>query len=236
MELVPLLRELWRRRILVAAGAMAAIAVGVVLPTGGTARTGVASTRVVLDTQRSQLLNTAPAGADTLAWRGALLAELLVSDPVRRSIAHDIGVAPNRLAIVEPTLAVPTVPAALPRVASEAAAVTAEPYVLTVRFHEQLPIVSIEAAAPDRARASALARAATDALDAASSPSGAGRNVQAFVVDRIAPVQAKEVAAGIKPVVKLALPVLLFGCWCIAVIMLPALAGAVRGRRRIQPA
>ena len=52
----------------------------------GESRTfGVASVRLVLDTPKSQLLHADPKGADTLAWRAAVLSEMTATGSASRS-------------------------------------------------------------------------------------------------------------------------------------------------------
>ena len=63
MELVALLRILWRRRVYVALGLVLALAVGFAASRGETRQLGIASTRVVIDTVDSQLVDAEPVGA-----------------------------------------------------------------------------------------------------------------------------------------------------------------------------
>ena len=69
MEALPLVRRLWHRRLLLACGVLAAIAIAVVVGLRPAAKTGVAWTRVALDTPKSQLVDSSPSGADTMPWR-----------------------------------------------------------------------------------------------------------------------------------------------------------------------
>ena len=73
MELLPIFRLIWRRRLLLGAGLVAAIAAMVVFGGKSATRSYVAWTQVTLDTPKSQLVAAAPAGGDTLAWRASLL-------------------------------------------------------------------------------------------------------------------------------------------------------------------
>src|SRR3954464_12220890 len=76
MELVPVVRLLWRRRLPLAAGLLVAAVLAFVGGRTSAPSSGVASTRVSLDTPKSMLVDTTPAGATTLAWRAALLPHL----------------------------------------------------------------------------------------------------------------------------------------------------------------
>ena len=170
MELVAFLRVLWRRRILVGVGAILAVAVGFAVGGSPVPPSGLAKADVIVDTPQSALAAAAPRGFDTFYWRATLLAMLLGTDPARQQIARVTGVPEDQIAVTDLELTAPTVPAALPVAAVQAATTTAEPYVLTVSTNDVLPVVSIQAAAPDRAGAARLAAAAVSALQTGAPP------------------------------------------------------------------
>ncbi len=151
MELVALLRVLWRFRIAVAVGAIVAIGVGLMLTRGATSRFGVASMRVMLDTPQSQTVDANPTGAATLEWRAGLLADLMGSDALRLRIARQMGIPADSLVVTAPYLSVPVVPVPLPRHALDVAAVIPQPYQLAIQAASWLPIIRIDARAPSRA-------------------------------------------------------------------------------------
>jgi hypothetical protein len=238
MELLPLLRLIWRRRLALGVGVVVAVALAIVIGAPPAGLSVVAWTRVDVDTPTSQLVKSAPGGADTLPWRASLLVHLMRTDSVQRELAHRLSVRPDQVAVVDPDLAMPEVPASMPIAASDAAAVTVAPYVLTVRMANQfLPVISLEAAAPDGAGAKRLAAAAVALLEAQSSSSdtryssiiktgaGAPETYQGFLVSQVAPIRAKPVVASTMPVKQLGAPLCLFGLWAAAVLLLP-------GRRR----
>jgi hypothetical protein len=227
MEIVAVLRVLWRRRILVALGGLLAVAVAVTLAHPA-APSGWAKTRVALDTPKSQLVTDAPAGADGLPWRATLLATLLGADPARDQIAREARIPTDRLAVIDLELTAPPVPASLPRAATTAAAVATEPYVLTVHTDDVLPVVSIETTAPDRAGAVRLAGAAVHALQAGASPRST-RELQAFTVERIAAMESVEIPGGGRMKMA-AMAIFLFGLWCASLILIPAIGSASRRR------
>jgi hypothetical protein len=231
MELVRVVRIVWRRRLWLAAGLVVA---GVLALLGGRTSptsSGVAFTRVALDTPTSVLVDTTPAGGTTLAWRAALLAHLVAGDDQRRAIAARLGIPPGQLAVVDPELAVPGVPSSIPKSISEALVATA-PYVLNVSLpNGGLPIISVEAFAPTRAAAARLARAATGHLTSESSgPDGPG--VQPFVLERAAPVHARTVVNDSGPLRTVAVFVFLFGLWTVAVTLGPPALRRLRLRPR----
>ena len=82
MELVAILRVLWRRRVAVLAGALLAVLVGFGMASPPT-RSGIAWSSVALDTRPSQLVARTPKGADTLSWRSSLVTHLATSTDAR---------------------------------------------------------------------------------------------------------------------------------------------------------
>ncbi len=228
MELVAILRLLSRRPILVAIGAVLAIAVGVLAAGGKTERSGTASARLVLDTARSQLIHQAPRGSETLAWRAVLLAELAGSKALTDDIAGGAGIRPNELVVVYPELADPFLPAILPTRAAEVARVTSEKYILTVRFDEMLPMISLEAEAPDRGTAIRLVTAAKVAIDDAGTSTQVGPQIQSLVVESAGPVRSKTIVNKPQPLLGVVLAILLFGIWSAGVAVIPRLVSAWR--------
>lgn len=234
MEVIRVLRVLRPRRLLLAMGAIAALALAFALGGGESSSTGVAWTRVALDTPRSQVVEVNPLGADSLAWRASLLVHLMATESAKQRIAADLGVRPDQLAVVDPALSAPEVPASLPKAAAEAAGTSAAPYVLTVYLNgEALPIISIEAQAPDRPRAARLAIAAAAELKAnaprvdvprlasarpAEAVSTYPRGQQAFVIEDVAPVRTKPIVEREAPVKIVAVTIFLFAVWgaCVA--------------------
>src|SRR4051794_41828535 len=113
MELVPIVRLLWRRRLALAAGLLVAAALAFVGGRTSPPSSGVASTRVTLDTPKSMLVDTTPAGGTTLGWRAALLAHLVAGDGERRAVAARLGIPPQQPAGVDPQLAGPPPPSSI---------------------------------------------------------------------------------------------------------------------------
>jgi hypothetical protein len=230
MEVLAVLRELRRARIAVAIGAVLALAIIVHSARGGDSRSGLAWTRVVLDTPKSELVNPAPAGADTLEWRAGVLAEMLLTDPLRAQIARDAGITPDTLATIDPDIGEPTVAASMPQRGADAANVVSEPNVLTVRT-QALPIISIEAAAPTRAAAMRVADAAVRALETQATPDPTP-TLQGLLIERAAPTRGKEVVSHHGPLMGIAMAIFFFAFWCSCVALGSALKRStfVRGR------
>jgi hypothetical protein len=227
MEVVPVLQLLWRRRRLVAVGAIVAIAIAVLMGGSATPPSAGASTRVTLDTPQSQLVTDAPLGSDSLPWRATLLATLLGTDTARERIAGEVGIETGQLALIELELMAPPVPASLPRAAIEAAGVITEPYVLAVHTDDVLPVVAIETSAPDRAGATALAQAAVHALQAGASPRDT-EAVQGLRIARMTDIDVEVVPGSSGRTKTAGIAIVLFALWCAGLALIPAIRGAWR--------
>ncbi|HEY1276625.1 MAG TPA: hypothetical protein VGF25_17070 [Thermoleophilaceae bacterium] len=236
MEVVAFLRNLVAHRVLLVLGALLAIGAGLALARGQTTHTGVASARMVLDTPDSQLLLPTPQGADSLGWRAALLASLMSSHPVRERIAHDVGLRPDRLVVIEPRLITPTTPTALAPRAIEASTETTARHVLTVRYDPELPIVTLEAHAPDRGGAARLAGAAIRELRAEATPPSDTPGMQKVVVEAFGKPRVAEIAHRPSRMLPVAAAVVLFGLWCAGLTLALAAAGAWRRAARLRTA
>jgi hypothetical protein len=235
MEVVAALRLLWRRRIRVGIGAVLALAVAVAVGRSPVPASGLAKTRVVVDTPRSQLVTGAPRGADTLYWRATLLAMRLGTDAARQQLARETQVPADKIAVTDVELTAPSVPASLPTAAVQAATVTPEPYVLTVDTNDVLPIVSIETTAPDRVGATRLAEAAVHALQAGASP-GDTAAAQGLSIQQVSPIVARVIPGGPGRMKMALVAVVVFGLWCLCLLVGPAVAGAQRTIREASAA
>jgi hypothetical protein len=236
MKAILFVRRHRRQALLLAAGAVAALAMVAFVGSSQASSSGFAWTRVGLDTPKSQLVKSAPSGADTLPWRASLLIHLMGTDTVQRQLAERLGVRLDEVAVVDPVLAVPHIVASMPKRAAETAGFTVAPYVVTMNLrNSSLPIISVEAVAPDRAGAARLARAAAAVLEQQSSTTpipyrskiktggGAPLTTQPFLVERVAPVRTKAIKEIALPAKQLGIPFVLFALWCAGVILLPRL-------------
>lgn len=249
MEILPVLRLIWRRRIVLAAATVAAVAVLVAL--GGThprsSSGAVAWTAVVLDTPKSQLVDVAPPGADTLPWRASLLTHLMATEASTQALARRLGVPAYQVAVFDPELSLPLVPTWTARGGATAASLIYAPYVLTVFVKDgSLPMISIEASALDRGRAKRLADAAVGVLESESSPAGhftslittggKGASLQPFVVEPVAPVRVKVFRATALPVTAIGASLFVFLVVCTGGLLLPKLSRRIHARDRALPA
>jgi hypothetical protein len=209
------------------------LAVGALVGLGGTrpvTNTGaIAWTRVALDTPRSQLVDTAPEGVSTLTWRAATMMHLLATDESQAEIARRLGVRPDLVAVVDGSFNTPLRPTSLALSATEAGAVIGAPNVLTVYIPDySMPVISLEAAAPDVAGAKRLADVAVEVLQSSGSNGGAYRSRiatggeaseqrQQFNVTSIAEVRAKAVSETLPPMKAIAASLFVLGAWTAAV-------------------
>lgn len=211
MELLPLIRRLWHRRLVLVAGLVVAVAIVVALGPPPPERSALAWTRVGLDTPKSQLVESAPPGADTLPWRASLMSHLLATDETEKELARLVGVPTDQVTVADPVLDVPKIQASVPKKAAEIAAISPAPYVLTVEVkNSALPVISLTAAAPDRAGAAKLVDAAVTVLKAQSRGPGSYTSAihvkgipmkyQPFIVDAIAGTRTKTIVTRPVPI------------------------------------
>jgi hypothetical protein len=230
MELVALLRILWRYRIATLAGAGIAVALGVMaLRSGSTSSVGVASLRVLLDTPKSQTVDVDPKNAWTLEWRAALLADLAPGGTVRGRVLRELHIPAGQLNVTTPDFAAPPVPFPLPVHAIKAATGGPEPYQLVVSYASYLPIMGLDASAPTKAEAARVANAAADALRAEAATDRAPDS--RFVVDDMGPVQAKQIVNHPRKIIAPLVTMVVFLMWCSALTVFAAVARRRRHRR-----
>jgi hypothetical protein len=233
VELIGALRMLRRRRVLVALGVLAAVAAGLAverrLDSGAAAAQEpmVAETRLFVDTP-TPLAVDVEADTETIGAHAALLADLMAAEPQVRAIARGAGVAVGDLAVLRPVLTAPAERGQLAERTAEAP--PSRPYTLKVTASVALPIVSLEAGAPDADVAARLAQAGTEALESLAAAKGPtpGRRL---VVEPLEPVTVAEPEAGGAPasLLGLAAAFVTFVVWCVAVVLA---GGVVRGLRR----
>lgn len=233
MEIVNLLQVLERRRRLLAAGFVAALLAGMaaagLLPGTPGAQagppTGLAQARLLLDTPEP-LAADLDAEAGTIGAQAALLADLLASHAQVRTIAEGARIPADRLTVRRPALTVPTVPSRLGERAA-AVATPGHPYAVEVRASPTLPILSIDAFAPDPDAATVLARSTQHALEQLVAGRSGGLGVKV-----LEPVTATQVAgaAGRSKVLGVVAAVAVLVLWCAAIVAGAGLARVRAGR------
>jgi capsular polysaccharide biosynthesis protein len=226
MDLVTILRDLWRRRVLVALAGIAAVLAAVVVafqvPTLESRRytVGLATTRVLVDTPRSQVVEVAPKGSDMLGVRANLLANLMVEGVVRAAIAERAGLQPKQLQGIAESGVDPSAAPVQPD--PRGTAMTTR---VVASTDGDLPLIEIEAQAPAGASAAKLANAAVEGLRGYLDSKAALEHVsdaKRLRVTGLGRAQAVEAVRGPGPVAAFAVGLLVFGLGCAAIVMLSA--------------
>ena len=172
------LRELWGLRAWAALGValavLAALAtvyrVGLFPPSlqSRSLDIGAAHTRVVVDTPKSKVVDLDAGTADfnSLATRTSLLANVMVSEPVKAMIARRLGVSADRVVARAPIIA--NVPRQITEPGAERSAgdilAQTNQYRLYIEANPQVPILNIHAQGPSQESAKQLADGAVSAL------------------------------------------------------------------------
>jgi hypothetical protein len=220
-------RALWWRRIFVLLGVVLAIGAAAKVAGGtGDGRAG-AEVRVLLDTPQSQLVNADPARVESLPWRANLLSQLLGTEPARQQIARGAGIPADQLAVVDLDLATPTVPAPLPVAAAESALNPREAYLLSVHSDALIPLISLEAQAPDRGAAARLAEAAAHALKISAAPADIPE-ARSLIAEPVGPITTRSIPSDHRTLRMLGMAIVLFGLWCAGVVLVSAIARSMR--------
>lgn len=225
MESVGILRALWRRRALVALGALLAILVGVSalyrislssMPQKRETLSAFSVERLLVDTPNSLVADAQAPGAASIVIRAILLGDLLSSPEARATIAREAGLSPAEIDVIGPSTTVPEVATPL---AEKAIEVTrpGRPYIVTVGQESNLPILSVRATAPSPEEAAKLTRATTATLDALG---GEGQATGGDVaIEPIAKAQTGAIATSPGKTKAVGLAMVVFFLWCVAIVV-----------------
>lgn len=229
MELVTILRELWRLRRAVALVTAVAVIAGYAVafhlslpPQSRKYEVGVANARILVDTPSSQVVEVAPKGSDSLGVRANLLANLMVAGVVKGAIASQAGLRPDQLTGVAETDTSPAPSAPPPNPRGNVLTT----HVLSSADGERLPIIEIEAQAPDADGAMRLANAAVSGLHDYIDSRAADEQVvatQRLRVTGLGPAQAREVTRGPRLAYALAAAIFVFALGCGALLLVARL-------------
>jgi len=165
VETVTILRSLWRHRVAVCVVALLAILSGWMVayrlsfpPERRAYSVGMASTSILIDTPKSQVVAVDPEGSDTLAARASVLSNLMVDGAIESVIAKRAALPPDKLIANTETAAV-----ANPEPLDASSHVVTTSLAQTSDMSE-LPIIRVRTQAPDVRQAIELANAAVAAL------------------------------------------------------------------------
>jgi hypothetical protein len=158
------LRELWKRKVLVAISVVIALAFAIlaVYQVSGTSISKRGSTEahgsseILIDSARSPIAGS-KRDISGLISRAGVFARLMAGGDVVAQIAEDAGLDPEQIAVAGPS----PLPGEAPGMTEAEAAL---PYGLTFAEVPELPIVSVTTRAPTVKEAAALAEAAPEAL------------------------------------------------------------------------
>lgn len=239
MQLVSILRELLRSRLLVVAVALLALVVGLSVgyrigfPPSLESRhyeVGIASATALVDTPSSHVADLGgKAGTDvaTLSARASLLASLVTSSPLKGEIARRAGVALDEL-IASPPATVG--PAASPAPHVSGASISAsDPRAHVLRTDVPalgsgaMPIITVDSQAPDERQAARLANEAVAVLKAHVQTVATLDRVppaRRVALTQLGPARAATVTRGPRAIYGLlaALAVLVLGCAAILAV------------------
>ena len=233
MDTVTILRELWRRRLYVVGVCLLALLAGAaVIQTKY--EVGVATAQILVDTPNSQVVEVAPKGYDTVGVRANLLASLMVDGAVKSAIAARAGLQPNQIVGVDNAANYASATSAPPPPVSTPSGPRA--FVLTTQVPtdsvgDELPIIQLDAQAPNSAEAARLAEAAIAGLsDYLGSKAALQRipDADRLQVTGLGAPQATTAARGASDVIAIGVAIVVFLLGCAGIVGVLAL---VRGWR-----
>ena len=233
MEIVPILRVLWRARRLVVVFAMLAMLVGLLMaykisyPPSLKSRqysVGLAATTALVDTPSSQIVDLggsdAPGDVGTLASRAALLASIMTTSPIKDEIAARARISHDTLISMPPSA---SAPGAQPTQVSGASITAKDPRASLLKTtipnleSGEIPIIAVETQAPTAAAAARLANASIEVLKqrlSSEATSDAVPDARRVVVRQLGPARSATEVRGpgkAAPIIT-AVFVLLLGC------------------------
>jgi len=232
MELVSVLRVLARRPLLVLLGIVAAavggfVATGVISvgPFGTPTRHSiVAHSQIHIDTPKSHVIDL-EANTSAIGTQTVMLADRLPKRDLQAAIARTAGIAPARLAVLSTDAEQPAWVSPLATRAAELAATTERAYVLRVTAVSDFPVITVEAAGPDRATVARLARAPTTVLQRLTAE-GAANAKRRLSVQALSGVEFDDdvVSGGRHALVGALVFVMLAVMWCFAIVVATGIA------------
>jgi capsular polysaccharide biosynthesis protein len=239
VEIVKILRALFHRRVLVALVALVAVLVGLLLsyrvslpPESRQTKVGLATTRILVDTPRSQVVEVSPRGSETLGARATVIANLMAEGEVKAAIARRAGLRPAQL-VASAESAVGGGPDTSSQASdSPSQASGSDAHLLTIGVlinadGLELPIIKIDTQAPDARQATKLANATVaglrDYLDSKAAAEEVS-NARRLRVTGLGAAQAHEEVRGPGPAIALAAAIFVFLIGCAAILLMDALA------------
>ncbi len=240
MELVAVLRMLWRRRLAVGAAAFVALFAGwaagggvAVGPFAPTAKRVSASLLVQLDTPKPLLAYVRAddsEGGGAIGIQAQLFAEQMARADVKAEIVRRAGLPSDQLGVLTNRFPLPARVTPLAVKATEIAESAGTPYVLRATASEELPLIHIEASGADRATVERLVRAPAAVL-ASRTATGARDATRQFKITALEPAAFATTASTGRggPLVGAVVFFLLFIAGCTAIVLLSGMRRALNG-------
>jgi len=233
MEIVSILRVLGSHRVLLVAGVVCSLLLGAALFSKMSApRSDVftAESRVLIDARRRPAIDLRSSVAETLGLRAGLLADLMMTRPVRAEIAQAAAIDADELAVFGPSMDAPPLAVPLGVSGSEAAATVTERYLLRISAKGAIPVLKIAASAPSIAGASDLVEASQASLvNLISTRSSRGPGLE---LRPLGPPTTRVIHNDSTPIIGVFAALVFFGGWCAAIVVISGLLRHWIGRRR----
>lgn len=251
MEIIRILRRLWGMKPWLVLGLLvagiAALSTGYAINLNPPALTpksssyGAASTQVLLDSKRSSL-TTIAADTAALAQRSEVIAQFIASDQVRQATAARMGFDGELISVTTSPNTVQQVTAANYALQQQnASAGTVGGYSVTYQTQLGLPVIDIFTRAPSKAEAIRLANAVALSLEEHVSALSRESGIRDSSPSRIVVRQMGDAAGGqsttdVDRLKIVAVFVIVFGAWCVSLVLISGFASAWRSHERTDAA
>jgi hypothetical protein len=241
---VTIARQLWSYRAIVLVLALVSVLIGGLVayqpgwpPQRRAYHVGSATAHVLVDTPVSQVIEVSPKGSETLGSRASLLANLLVQGEVKASVAQRAGLRVAGLIAVNEGALDPTSVSLKQMQARDIHLLKTS--VMTNDAGSLLPILTINAQAPDVPGAAKLANAAVAALQAYLDDRAVIDGVadsKRLRVRQLGAAQAGDVFHGPSRVLAVIAALFLFGAMCATLLFVLALKNGWQAAKRDEQA
>ncbi|HEV7750737.1 MAG TPA: hypothetical protein VGO71_04310 [Baekduia sp.] len=240
MDFITILRALWRGRLLVVLATLLAVFAGLEmayrvtpgLPPKLESRqynVALGTVNVLVDTPDSQVIDLNPTGADAVSTRASLLASLISTSPIKNAIATRVGVPADRLVVLGPQAGATAAPASATKTAVAADGRRAN--IISIRTDATLPVISIDTQAPSAQEATRLADGAAAGLQDYLSTVVKTQKVphaRRLVLRQLGTPEVGISVRGPRKALGVAVGVFLLLVLCALIVLLPAIARALR--------
>lgn len=242
MDLITILRALWRGRLLVALATVVAVLAGLVvayrvtpgLPPKLESRqyhVALGTVNVLVDTPDSQVIDLSPSGADAVSTRATLLASLISTSPIKDEISARVGIPSDRLVVLGPQAGAAPASAAPSGTKAAVAADGRRANIISIRTDETLPVISIDTQAPTGEEAIRLADGAAAGLQDYLATVVKSQKVplsRRLVLRTLGTPEVGVSVRGPRKIYGVVLALFLLVAFCAAIVLLPGIARALR--------